>query len=140
MTSYCSAPTTPIRGSRRLLSFFATTLLKDDSGDVREQAARGLATASRRGDEGYLLDALGHADVAVRSWAADGLSRLGDTRALPVLDAHPAVGRLKALGEIELELLGRPLERALNRRLRPLKPTMCKCEADAEHPGDKRKE
>ncbi|MBN1205943.1 MAG: HEAT repeat domain-containing protein, partial [Myxococcaceae bacterium] len=72
-------------GSRRLLSFYATTLLKHELGEVREQGARGLATASRRGDEGYLLDALGHADVAVRSWAADGLSRLGDARALPVL-------------------------------------------------------
>ncbi|PTL85016.1 HEAT repeat domain-containing protein [Vitiosangium sp. GDMCC 1.1324] len=75
-------------GSRRLLSFFATTLLKDDASGVREQGARGLATASRRGDEGYLLDALGHADVAVRSWAADGLSRLGDIRALPVLTGN----------------------------------------------------
>jgi ParB family chromosome partitioning protein len=75
-------------GSRRLLSFFATTLLKDEASEVREQAARGLATASRRGDEGYLLDALGHADVAVRSWAADGLSRLGDIRALPVLTGN----------------------------------------------------
>ncbi|WP_257459482.1 HEAT repeat domain-containing protein [Archangium lipolyticum] len=75
-------------GSRRLLSFFATTLLKDEASEVREQGARGLATASRRGDEGYLLDALGHADVAVRSWAADGLSRLGDTRALPVLTGN----------------------------------------------------
>jgi ParB family chromosome partitioning protein len=75
-------------GSRRLLSFFATTLLKDEASEVREQAARGLATACRRGDEGYLLDALGHADVAVRSWAADGLSRLGDTRALPVLTGN----------------------------------------------------
>jgi ParB family chromosome partitioning protein len=72
-------------GSRRLLSFYATTLLKHELGEVREQGGRGLATASRRGDEGYLLDALGHADVAVRSWAADGLSRLGDARALPVL-------------------------------------------------------
>ncbi|WP_224240450.1 HEAT repeat domain-containing protein [Hyalangium gracile] len=72
-------------GSRRLLSFHATTLLKHELAEVREQGARGLATASRRGDEGYLLDALGHADVAVRSWAADGLSRLGDARALPVL-------------------------------------------------------
>ncbi|OJT25561.1 hypothetical protein BO221_06725 [Archangium sp. Cb G35] len=75
-------------GSRRLLSFFATTLLKDEASGVREQGARGLATASRRGDEGYLLDALGHADVAVRSWAADGLSRLGDIRALPVLTGN----------------------------------------------------
>jgi hypothetical protein len=59
---------------------------------------------------------------------------------LAVLDAHRAVARLEALREIELDLRGRPLERALNRRLRPLKPTMCKCEADAEHPGDKREE
>ncbi len=57
---------------------------------MREQGGRGLATASRRGDEGYLLDALGHADVAVRSWAADGLSRLGDARALPVLTGNAA--------------------------------------------------
>ena len=72
-------------GSPRLLNYFGSELLKSDEPGVREQAARGLATASRRGDEGYLLDALGHADVAVRSWAADGLSRLGDARALPVL-------------------------------------------------------
>ncbi|HEX8824134.1 MAG TPA: HEAT repeat domain-containing protein, partial [Archangium sp.] len=74
-------------GSRRLLSFY-TSLLKDEASAVREQAARGLATASRRGDEGSLLDALGHTDVAVRSWAADGLSRLGDIRALPVLTGN----------------------------------------------------
>jgi ParB family chromosome partitioning protein len=72
-------------GSRRLLSFYATTMLKHELAEVREQGGRGLATACRRGDEGHLLDALGHADVAVRSWAADGLSRLGDARALPVL-------------------------------------------------------
>jgi ParB family chromosome partitioning protein len=72
-------------GSRRLLSFFSTTLLKHEQGDVREQGSRGLSNSSRRGDEGYLLDALGHGDVAVRSWAAEGLSRLGDVRALPVL-------------------------------------------------------
>ncbi|SEK98366.1 chromosome partitioning protein, ParB family [Stigmatella aurantiaca] len=71
-------------GSRRLLSFY-TTLLQHEQNDVKEQGARGLATASRRGDEGALLDALGHAMVAVRSWAADGLARLGDVRALPVL-------------------------------------------------------
>ncbi|WP_342377781.1 HEAT repeat domain-containing protein [Myxococcus stipitatus] len=75
-------------GSRRLLSWFATTLLTSDQGDLQEQGARGLATASRRGDEGYLLDALGHANVAVRSWGADGLSRLGDVRALPVLTGN----------------------------------------------------
>jgi ParB family chromosome partitioning protein len=75
-------------GSRRLLGFFATVLLPHELGDLQEQGARGLATAGRRGDEGYLLDALGHASVAVRSWAADGLSRLGDTRALPVLTGN----------------------------------------------------
>jgi ParB family transcriptional regulator, chromosome partitioning protein len=75
-------------GSPRLLKYFATELLKDDDGHVREQAARGLSTSSRKGDEGFLLDALGHQDVAVRSWAAEGLSRLGDARALPVLTGH----------------------------------------------------
>ncbi|AKQ69957.1 hypothetical protein A176_006869 [Myxococcus hansupus] len=75
-------------GSRRLLTFFATTLLPHESGDMQEQGARGLATAARRGDEGFLLDALSHANVAVRSWAADGLSRLGDARALPVLTGN----------------------------------------------------
>lgn len=75
-------------GSRRLLGFFATVLLPHELGDIQEQGGRGLATASRRGDEGYLLDALGHASVAVRSWAADGLSRLGDVRALPVLTGN----------------------------------------------------
>jgi ParB family chromosome partitioning protein len=75
-------------GSRRLLNFFATVLVPHELGDIQEQGARGLATASRRGDEGYLLDALSHANVAVRSWAADGLSRLGDIRALPVLTGN----------------------------------------------------
>ncbi len=83
-------------GSSRLVKYFATELLKDDYGDVREQAARGLAMAARRGEEGYLLDAMGHTDVAVRSWAADGLARLGDVRALPVLTGtlrheHPPI-------------------------------------------------
>ncbi|HZF52749.1 MAG TPA: HEAT repeat domain-containing protein [Polyangiaceae bacterium] len=72
-------------GSPRLVKYFATELLKDEYGEVREQAARGLAMAARKGEEGYLLDAMGHTDVAVRSWAADGLARLGDVRALPVL-------------------------------------------------------
>ncbi|NMO20999.1 hypothetical protein HPC49_28215 [Pyxidicoccus fallax] len=75
-------------GSRKLLGFFATVLLPHELGDIQEQGARGLATASRRGDEGHLLDALSSANVAVRSWAADGLSRLGDTRALPVLTGN----------------------------------------------------
>lgn len=64
---------------------FLVELLQDEDGFVREQGARGLANACRRGDEGHLLDALGHADLAVRSWAAEGLARLGDARALPVL-------------------------------------------------------
>ncbi|MFO0589185.1 MAG: HEAT repeat domain-containing protein [Polyangiaceae bacterium] len=71
-------------GDRSTVRFLAE-LLKDEDAGLREQAARGLANACRRGDEGPLLDALGHADVPVRSWAADGLSRLGDARALPVL-------------------------------------------------------
>ncbi len=75
---------------------FLAELLKDEDGVVREQGARGLANACRRGDEGHLLDALGHADLAVRSWAAEGLSRLGDARALPVLvgslrHPHPTI-------------------------------------------------
>ncbi|WP_437667450.1 HEAT repeat domain-containing protein [Sorangium sp. So ce1182] len=83
-------------GSPRLVKYFAAELLKDDYPDVREQAARGLAMAARRGEEGYLLDAMGHVDVAVRSWAADGLARLGDVRALPVLTGtlrheHPPI-------------------------------------------------
>ncbi|QAT89054.1 WD domain-/G-beta repeat/PBS lyase HEAT-like repeat-containing protein [Corallococcus coralloides] len=75
-------------GSRRLLGFYATTLLPHEVTDLQEQGARGLATASRRGDEGALLDALGHSLVAARSWAADGLARLGDVRALPVLTGN----------------------------------------------------
>lgn len=72
-------------GSQRTLKFLATELIKDDLVMVREQAARGMANAARPGDESYLLDGLGHAEVWVRSWVADGLARLGDSRALPVL-------------------------------------------------------
>lgn len=75
-------------GAARLVKYFAVELLKDGDARVREEAARGLATAARHGDEGYLLDALGHSDAWVRSWAADGLSRLGDARALPVLTGN----------------------------------------------------
>ncbi len=75
-------------GAQWLVKYFATELLKDDDARVREEAARGIATAARHGDEGYLLDALGHTDAWVRSWAADGLSRLGDVRALPVLTGN----------------------------------------------------
>ncbi len=64
---------------------FFTTLLRDDDPLVREHGARGLATACQNGREQPLVDALAHADLAVRSWAADGLAKLGDLRALPVL-------------------------------------------------------
>ncbi|MDS4019046.1 MAG: HEAT repeat domain-containing protein [Candidatus Competibacter sp.] len=64
---------------------FFTTLLHDDDPLVREHGARGLAAACQSGNEQPLVAALAHADLAVRSWAADGLSKLGDTRALPVL-------------------------------------------------------
>jgi ParB family chromosome partitioning protein len=82
-------------GASSTVRFF-TELLKDEDTGVREQAARGLANACRRGEEGHLLDALGHVDLSVRSWAADGLSRLGDPRALPVLvgslrNSHPPI-------------------------------------------------
>ena len=72
-------------GKPSLVRWFATELLKDPHPALREEAARGLATATRRGDEPYLLEAIGHADVWVRSWAAEGLARLGDPRCLPVL-------------------------------------------------------
>ena len=64
---------------------FLSTLLRDEDPSVREQGARGLATACQNGNEQPLVAALAHPDLAVRSWAADGLSKLGDTRALPVL-------------------------------------------------------
>ncbi|MBE2293905.1 MAG: HEAT repeat domain-containing protein, partial [Phycisphaerales bacterium] len=64
---------------------FLSTLLRDEDALVREHGARGLATACQNGNEQPLVAALAHPDLAVRSWAADGLSKLGDTRALPVL-------------------------------------------------------
>ena len=83
-------------GTPKLLRYFATELIKDDDLVVCEQAARGVSNASRRGEEGYLLDLLGHKEVAVRSWAGEGLARLGDARALPVLTGtlrheHPPI-------------------------------------------------
>lgn len=83
-------------GTPRLLRYFATDLIKDEDPIVREQAARGLSNATRRGEEGHLLDLLGHEEVGIRSWAAEGLARLGDTRALPVLTGtlrheHPPI-------------------------------------------------
>jgi ParB family chromosome partitioning protein len=64
---------------------YLNTLLRDEDALVREHGARGLAAACQSGNEQPLVAALAHADLAVRSWAADGLSKLGDTRALPVL-------------------------------------------------------
>ena len=88
-------------GSTRTAALFADPLLKDENPAVREQAARGLCNA---GHEAFLLDALSHADVAVRSWAAEGLARLGDDRGLAVLtgtlkDPHLPIreGALRAL-------------------------------------------
>ncbi len=80
-------------GHPSLVGYFSATLLGDPTPAVRVQAARGLARASRGGDEPHLLDALGHNDPWVRAGAADGLARLGDLRGLPVLVGnlrHPA--------------------------------------------------
>lgn len=71
-------------GDPDVIPFFVG-LLEDPDGLVQEMAARGLATAARPGDEQPLVDALSHAALAVRSWAGEGLARLGDRRALPVL-------------------------------------------------------
>lgn len=83
-------------GSPRLLRYFGAQLILDEDGALREQAARGVSNASRSGEEGFLLDLLGHSDLAVRSWAGEGLARLGDARALPVLTgtllhSHPPI-------------------------------------------------
>lgn len=77
-------------GSRALLGYFTDTLLTHANPAVREQGARGLAMACAAGDEGALVDVLSNPLEAARSWAADGLARLGDARALPVL-----IGNLK---------------------------------------------
>src|SRR5215813_11774049 len=62
---------------------------------------------------------------------------LGPT-AIP--DLNGAIIRLQALGKVELDLARRPLECTFNRRLRPLKPTVSKREADTEHPSDERED
>lgn len=78
--------------------YFYVSMLDDEDALVREMGSRGLATACGPGREQPLVDALAHADLAVRSWAAEGLARLGDTRALPVLAGtlkheHPPIRR-----------------------------------------------
>ncbi|HET9624244.1 MAG TPA: HEAT repeat domain-containing protein, partial [Kofleriaceae bacterium] len=67
---------------------FQLALIEDDDPIVREMAARGLATAAQPGhaaSSAALVALLGHADLAVRSWGGEGLAKLGDLRALPVL-------------------------------------------------------
>ena len=64
---------------------FCVALLDDDDPIVREMGARGLATACGPGHDKPLVDALAHPDLPVRSWVGEGLARLGDVRALPVL-------------------------------------------------------
>ncbi|MEJ7598372.1 MAG: HEAT repeat domain-containing protein [Kofleriaceae bacterium] len=67
---------------------FQLGLIDDEDVIVREMAARGLATAARPGNEAALaalVALLGHADLPVRSWGGEGLAKLGDLRALPVL-------------------------------------------------------
>lgn len=71
-------------GSRGLLDDY-TTLLSDGDPIVREMASRGLATACVPGDDDYLVAGLDSEDLPVRSWVAEGLARLGDVRAIPVL-------------------------------------------------------
>lgn len=66
---------------------FQLGLIEDDDPLVREMAARGIATAARpdEASRNALLSLLGHADLPVRSWGGEGLAKLGDLRALPVL-------------------------------------------------------
>jgi ParB family transcriptional regulator, chromosome partitioning protein len=61
------------------------TLLDDGDPLVREMGARGLAGAVVPGKERPLVTALSHPDLPVRSWVAEGLARIGDARAVPVL-------------------------------------------------------
>jgi len=64
---------------------FYVSMLDDEDGVVQEMGARGLASACRPGEEQPLLDGMAHENLAVRSWVAEGLARLGDDRAVPVL-------------------------------------------------------
>ncbi|HUJ57489.1 MAG TPA: HEAT repeat domain-containing protein, partial [Kofleriaceae bacterium] len=67
---------------------FLQGLVDDDDPRVRAMAARGRATAAQPGSSqalAALLALLGHGDLAVRSWGGEGLAKLGDLRALPVL-------------------------------------------------------
>ncbi len=67
---------------------FLHGLTDDDDAVVRELGARGVAAAAQPSHApsiSALVALLGHADLPVRSWAGEGLARLGDLRALPVL-------------------------------------------------------
>src|SRR5262249_16795529 len=67
---------------------FQQGLIDDEDPIVREMGARGIATAATIGDEkalAALLGLLGHPDLPVRSWGGEGLAKVGDLRALPVL-------------------------------------------------------
>jgi hypothetical protein len=63
-----------------------------------------------------------------------------DLSAMVIGDPNRAIRRLQALGKVEPDLAGRSFEVTFNRRLRPLKPAMSEREADAERPGNKRRE
>ena len=75
-------------GDPSTIPFQRNLIDQDEDGVVREMAARGLATAAQPGHEpslAALVALLGHADLSVRSWGGEGLAKLGDLRALPVL-------------------------------------------------------
>ncbi|MBA3502005.1 MAG: HEAT repeat domain-containing protein, partial [Deltaproteobacteria bacterium] len=75
-------------GDASTIPFQRNLIDQDEDPIVREMAARGLATAAQPGHEpslAALVALLGHADLSVRSWGGEGLAKLGDLRALPVL-------------------------------------------------------
>src|SRR5215469_9724390 len=63
-----------------------------------------------------------------------------DLSAVAIPDPNGAIVRFQALGKVEFDLARRPLQCTFNRRLRPLKPTVSKRQADTEHPGRKRED
>src|SRR5215469_9654296 len=63
-----------------------------------------------------------------------------DLSAAAIPDPNGAIVRLQALGKVEFDLARRSVECTFNRRLRPLKTTVSKREADTEHPSHKRED
>ena len=63
-----------------------------------------------------------------------------DLSATAIPDLNGAIVRLQALGKVEFDLGRRPFECAFDGRLRPLKPTVSKREADTEYPGYRRED